>query len=283
MVASLLFLLVLSWLVGAVDSGPIEKRDADFASVRTHLDKDFTSRSGPEQKYFHESVYHYHYDGRFASHRLSYDEKKIALPVLLRAFVSTMRDIGAETWIMHGTLLGWWWNSKVNTAATVLESCLFNLTTWPDVQVLPWDTDIDVQVTESTMHYLASYYNMTIHRYADSEFSDKKEFLLEINPNYVNRSRLDQDNIIDARWVDTSTGLFIDITVVARNYSHPIKHTLSCKDGHDYIESSIFPLRDSTFEGVRVKIPYAYVGILSEEYGKRSLVNAQFNGYAFPF
>ena len=156
---------------------------------------------------------------------------------MVRAFMSTMRDIGAETWIMHGTLLGWWWNAKVNPALIAPASRLFDLTAWRNLQVLPWDTDIDVQVTESTMHYLANYYNMTVHHYADSIFSDKHEFLLEINPNYVNRSRLDRHNLIDARWVDTSTGLFIDITAVARNHTHPIEGTLSCKDGHDYIVS----------------------------------------------
>jgi hypothetical protein len=26
-----------------------------------------------------------------------------------------MADLGAETWIMHGTLLAWWWNQKVGT------------------------------------------------------------------------------------------------------------------------------------------------------------------------
>lgn len=24
-----------------------------------------------------------------------------------------MEIVGAETWIMHGTLLAWWWNQKV--------------------------------------------------------------------------------------------------------------------------------------------------------------------------
>lgn len=26
-----------------------------------------------------------------------------------------MNDLGVETWIMHGSLLGWWWNQKVGT------------------------------------------------------------------------------------------------------------------------------------------------------------------------
>lgn len=31
----------------------------------------------------------------------------------MQAYLSTMADLGADTWIMHGTLLGWWWNRKV--------------------------------------------------------------------------------------------------------------------------------------------------------------------------
>ncbi|KAH0543581.1 hypothetical protein FGG08_002142 [Glutinoglossum americanum] len=124
---------------------------------------------------------------------------------------------GVEVWIMHGTLLGWWWNAKLGA------------------QILPWDSDTDVQVTESTMHYLANYYNMSVHHYVDPDSSEETGYLLEINPNYFNRSRSDLHNVIDARWVDTRTGLFVDITVVTRNYSHPTKGMLSCKDGHDYL------------------------------------------------
>ena len=31
----------------------------------------------------------------------------------MQAYLSTMADLGADTWIMHGTLLGWWWNRRV--------------------------------------------------------------------------------------------------------------------------------------------------------------------------
>ena len=33
----------------------------------------------------------------------------------MQTYLSSMLDIGAETWIIHGTLLGWWWNGKVYT------------------------------------------------------------------------------------------------------------------------------------------------------------------------
>ena len=36
---------------------------------------------------------------------------------------------------MHGTLLGWYWNRKV----------------------MPWDSDLDVMVSEKSLHFLASY------------------------------------------------------------------------------------------------------------------------------
>jgi hypothetical protein len=32
---------------------------------------------------------------------------------LVQTYFTTMNAIGAETWIMHGTLLAWWWNQKV--------------------------------------------------------------------------------------------------------------------------------------------------------------------------
>jgi hypothetical protein len=39
-----------------------------------------------------------------------------------------MADMGVETWIMHGTLLAWWWNQKVGAAIALFEPCL-SLTT----------------------------------------------------------------------------------------------------------------------------------------------------------
>jgi hypothetical protein len=55
---------------------------------------------------------------RFADKQLGYRERKQALSNLIQTFLATFADIGVETWLMHGTLLGWWWNRKVriNTA-----------------------------------------------------------------------------------------------------------------------------------------------------------------------
>ena len=52
-------------------------------------------------------------DPRFADKQLGYRERKHALSNLIQTYLATFADIGVETWLMHGTLLGWWWNRKV--------------------------------------------------------------------------------------------------------------------------------------------------------------------------
>ncbi|BDD59410.1 hypothetical protein MAP00_004618 [Monascus purpureus] len=237
--------------------------DADFMSVRTGLAKDYSGKGGdPAEKYFHESTFHYHYDGRFASKTLPQSETHPYLTALIQTYLSTMQDIGAETWIMHGTLLAWWWNQKI----------------------FPWDSDLDVQVSEATIHFLAEYYNMTEHHFKLPGVPGGRTYLLEINPHYVIRSTEDTNNMIDARWIDTSSGLFIDITAVRkddekRNEGNP--GALMCKDGHRYDENDIFPLRDSRFENIPVKIPYEYTKLLREEYGAGSMTNTKFGNFRF--
>ncbi len=53
------------------------------------------------------------------------------------------------------------------------------------------------------------------------------------------------------------------------------------KDTHLYTTSSIFPLRQSVLEGVRVSVPYGYEQLLIEEYGPRALTETRFNGWEF--
>lgn len=180
----------------------------------------------------------------------------------MQTYLSTMNDIGAETWIMHGSLLGWWWNRKI----------------------MPWDSDVDVQMSESSIEYLATYYNMTIHHYRLPGVPQGRDYLLEVNPNYVNGSTTDWLNVIDARWIDTESGLFIDITTLRRNREKEANGEtgfMMCKDKHEYMSQDIFPLRDSSFEDTPTKIPYAYAQLLEREYGPKALTNKQFQQHTF--
>ena len=93
------------------------------------------------------------------------------------------------------------------------------------MQILPWDSDIDVQMTNTTVDFLANYYNMTIHRFR------RRDYLLEVNPKYTDPSYEDYLNVIDARWIDIDTGLFIDITAVRPHEN--LKDIICSKDRHE--------------------------------------------------
>lgn len=122
---------------------------------------------------------------------------------------------------------------------------------------------------------------MTEHHFDIPGLKGGRSYLLDINPNYVIQSTKDKLNVIDGRWIDMSSGLFIDITAVRKDNEKRQKgqgEALMCKDKHHYEESQIFPLRGSYFEGVPVKIPYAYAELLQEEYGPWSLTRTTFRG-----
>lgn len=168
-----------------------------------------------------------HYDGRFAAKPLAYDDQRFHLRSLIQTYLSTMNDIGAETWLMHGSLLGWFWNRRI----------------------MPWDSDLDVMVSEKSMAHLANYYNMTVHHFVLPEIEQGRDYLLEINPHWTNGSVNDNMNVIDARWVDMETGLFIDITTLRSNLTAQAEEGhegyMMVKDRHHYNFSDIFPLRGS--------------------------------------
>jgi phosphorylcholine metabolism protein LicD len=265
-------LLAVTALVTGSDARPAmkvpsdniaRKRDADFASVRTRLTKDYSGKRGdPKNKYFHESTFHPHMDGRFGDRVLSYDDRRSNLTTLMQTYLSTMNDIGAETWIMHGSLLGWFWNRKI----------------------MPWDSDVDVQMTEKSMEHLSGFYNMTVHHYKLPAFPEGRDYMLEVNPHWRNSSTTDKLNVIDARWIDMSNGLFIDITTLHRNMTAEalgIEGAMMCKDKHSFNFTDIFPLRESVFENTPVKVPYAYTDLLAEEYGSKALVKTTFENHHF--
>ncbi len=104
---------------------------------------------------------------------------------------------------------------------------------WP--KILPWDSDVDVQMLEPSMFFLAANYNMSIFHFRDSRIPEGRSYMLEVNPHFIDRVQTDSLNSIDARWIDTETGLFIDITIARYNLTHPKgEGMISCKDGHEY-------------------------------------------------
>ncbi|KAF9690680.1 hypothetical protein EKO04_011490 [Ascochyta lentis] len=318
-------------------AAPLAPRSATLPHLQglTSLSRDLSStNSRHPEKYFHESIYHPHYDGRFAAAVLPHKTRAFHMRLLLRSYMHAMRRAGVRTWIMHGSLLGWWWNGAM----------------------FPWDSDLDFCVEEGGMHELGNWWNMTVHPFSAAELGihqhtdteaytrarrrrgrnqanhheeeedseteilsepeglaegvwtavlqQGKKYLLEVNPHHVSASTKEKHNVIDARWIDTATGLFIDITTV-----HPVpasikpstNHHISLvpaannppstspqdpeemytKDTHLYTTASLFPLRQSVFEGTAVFVPYAYETLLRDEYGSRALTETWYNSYEF--
>ncbi|KAH6884521.1 mannosylphosphorylation protein [Thelonectria olida] len=218
------------------------------------------TRHFPEPKYFKESRQQAHYDDRFEKGPLREPEQRAAIRILIQTYLSTFRELGIQTWLMHGTLLGWWWGK----------------------QVMPWDPDADVQVTEADMYYLAAYHNMTIWYYKYGDMKEGKFFQLEINPYFKYRDQDDLLNVIDARWIDMQTGLFIDITAARYDPDHAKgEGILYDKHGHEYKDTYVFPLRETTFEGVPAKIPYRYKEMLTSEYTEKALTNTKYHSHDF--
>ncbi|KAM0488001.1 hypothetical protein ACHAP7_001820 [Fusarium lateritium] len=201
-----------------------------------------------------------HYDDKYFHEVLEPEAQNAGIRVLMQTYLATFRDLGIQTWLMHGSLLGWWWGKKV----------------------MPWDLDADVSVTEMDMYYLAAYYNMTIYYFQYEGCPNGSFFQLDINPASKYRERDDTNNFIDARWVDMQTGLFIDITAVRYDPGHEMGDgVMYDKHDHELKDKYIFPLLDTTFEGVSAKVPYRYQEILSSEYGRGAISRTDFHGHRF--
>ena len=157
-----------------------------------------------------------HCDSRFAlDHALGNDEIRTTLKGLIDSYATTMRKLDAETWLAHGTLLGWYWNRKL----------------------MPWDTDIDVQMPARDIAKLAVKYNMTEYVHPSPETGSSRRYLLDINPHYSIISFRDVANRIDGRWIDQTNGKFIDITAMHSDEVDSVPGPLTpmfCKDGHRY-------------------------------------------------
>jgi hypothetical protein len=214
-------------------------------------------------KYFHEPGGDNelgHYDIRYYKGApVTYEERGHTLNHLIRSYLTIFREQNIETWIAHGTLLGWWWNGKI----------------------MPWDWDLDTQVSATTLTWLGENLNMTIHNYTFTEENGTegvRQYLLDVNPNILERVRGDGMNVIDARWIDTRNGLFIDVTGLAETEPSAHPGIWSCKNFHRYRTRDIYPLRETVFEGVPTLVPYSFDRILTEEYSTMALTKTLHEG-----
>lgn len=155
-----------------------------------------------QNKYFHEATVlgekDNHYDWRFFKQvHYSQYERKAILHRLTRAWMRFSNTLGIKTWIAHGSMLGWYWNGMN----------------------LPWDQDLDVQITMKSLITIAKYYNHTlVLDLTDQDYNlnlGVGSYLLDVSSRYFDRQKGDGENAIDARFIDTETGFYVDITALA--------------------------------------------------------------------
>jgi hypothetical protein len=201
-------------------------------------------------KYYNESGFDNHYDARFFRGELNRDSRVMVLGELLCTLSQMGREYGFKPILMHGSLLGWWWNRMV----------------------LPWDLDIDVCITLSELYRLVDV------------VSTREDHLWDVNPNFMERSTLNihhtndiEPNRIDARLIHKGTGVYIDITALLQ--SQP--EVLCTKCPHYFYYYDIYPLRSTYLNGVEVSVPARVKTVLHEEYGSRCTEQEEFGGWRF--
>ncbi|KAJ3127689.1 hypothetical protein HK098_005925 [Nowakowskiella sp. JEL0407] len=153
---------------------------------------------------------------------------------LIDAWLELAETNGILTWMAHGTLLSWFWGRSL----------------------FPWDKDSDFQIDASQLPELWKLNNT---------FTDNGRFFLDINPNSVYRTYNRQDvNRIDARVIDTLTGMYLDITALSK--SKPNFKWVYCKSPHYYSYEDIYPLSLTVLEGIKILRPNKVVEMLEKEY-----------------
>lgn len=79
-------------------------------------------------KYFHEggdTTILTHYDFRFQHGPVTDEIRRDAQVHMLRAYLDFFKQQKLQTWLAHGTLLGWWWNAKVCSHLLFTRSFVF--------------------------------------------------------------------------------------------------------------------------------------------------------------
>ncbi|KAJ3111688.1 hypothetical protein HK098_008364 [Nowakowskiella sp. JEL0407] len=185
-------------------------------------------------------------DSRFANTTDYHNDTKrnSVLHGLLLNWVEFCKEVGLVTWMAHGTMLGWLWGQ----------------------QIFPWDKDLDFHMPISDLLKLFKY-NNTIYN---------KHYLIDVNPNSVFRL-YEQNNVIDARLIDTRNGMYLDITGIA-----DVNRTglLACKSPHFYVWSDFVPLSGTVLEGVEVWMPNRVIELLNREYTWHGFDTVLFQPYA---
>ncbi|KAJ3268558.1 hypothetical protein HDV01_002576 [Terramyces sp. JEL0728] len=189
-------------------------------------------------KYFKECNRSSHLDAEYAQQGFNLME---SMQSIFLEFSQFCFENDIDYWISHGSLIGWYWNQKI----------------------LPWDDDIDIQTSLRGLLKLGEFNQSIV----------AGRYLVNVNPFLVYRNH-QENNVIDVRFVDTETGIFLDITGLALMDDG----SLYCKSPHSYNPRFLFPLHLTRFENIETWRNHKVVPILTKEYSGRALLSKYYRG-----
>ena len=98
-----------------------------------------------------------------------------------------------------------------------------------------------MQIAEPSIFFLAASYNMTTFAVKQPGVRGRRRYLLELSPHALDREQRGGESLVaaDAWWIDTETGLALDVYAVRYNLTHPGgEGMLSVKDGSEIMVRS---------------------------------------------
>jgi len=107
---------------------------------------------------------------------------------------------------------------------------------------------------------------MTVHYFKYTEIPSGRFFRLQVNHD------AEMTRAPDARWIDLDTGLELNIVALSYDLNLPTGPAfLSDGLGRRVQANHVLPLWETTFEGVRVGLPFRYKDMLRREFGEKSM------------
>lgn len=206
----------------------------------------------------------------FFNRYISKRERQSVLHHMVRVWFQFAESQGINSWITSGTLLGWAYNG-VN---------------------MPWDTDIDIQIPIAQLDKLSRKFNSTL--VVENPRDGNAKFLFEVSPTYIRQGN--GRNFIDARFIEISTGLYIDLVGVSHTGDVPpvdlsqsdsaltklMSMPVHCKHWNWNSLEELLPLRHTYFEGASIYIPKNALAILVRGYGVESFTTKlDFNNHHY--
>ncbi|KAI5964578.1 uncharacterized protein KGF55_001647 [Candida pseudojiufengensis] len=202
----------------------------------------------------------------FFKRYISDRERQSILHHMIRNWFQFAEVNGFASWINHGSLLGWAFNG-LN---------------------MPWDTDIDIQMPIAQLDRLGRNFNRTL--IMENPRYGNARYWLEIAPTYIRQGN--GKNFIDARFIDISSGLYIDISALShteipppideKNFKDNLKTmSVHCKNWNWHTLDELLPIRHTFFEGSSVYIPNKVEQPLRNKYGQNALIEYNYHNHNY--